>query len=145
MCYGSRPQRVMARLVLVYLHPAVSLATILAAGWGASLGLRSRLPRRDAPGARRVHRRLMPWLYVLVLLNFPAGWAATVWLRPEIESAASGHFTAGIAILATFTAVALLSRRVPSDERARFLHPVLGAAALLLCGFQIFLGLQLLP
>ncbi len=135
----------MARLVLLYLHPAVSLATIGLAGWGASLGLRSRLPRRDARECRRLHRRVMPWVYALVLLNWPAGFAATYWLRPEIEAAASGHFSVGIAIVSLFTAVALLSRRVPDDDRARTLHPVLGAATLLLCGIQIFLGLQLLP
>jgi hypothetical protein len=37
------------------------------------------------------------------------------------------------------------SRASASDPRARAIHPLLGALALLLCGFQIFLGLQLLP
>jgi hypothetical protein len=135
----------MGRLILLYLHPAVSLTTVVLAGWGASLGLRSRLPRRDAALSRQRHAALMPWVYLLVLLNWPAGYAATVWLRPEIESAASGHFTAGIGIVVVLSAVALLSRHVATDPRARAVHPVLGAVALLLCGIQIFLGLQLLP
>lgn len=135
----------MGRLLLLYLHPALSLATVALAGWGASLGLRSRLPRRDAEPSRRRHARLMPWVYALVVLNWAAGFAATYWLRPEIEAAASGHFKVGIAIVAAFTVGALLSRRVPVDQRARAIHPVVGAVALLLCGFQIFLGLQLLP
>jgi hypothetical protein len=135
----------MLRLVLLYIHPAVSLATVALAGWGASLGLRSRLPRRDAVASRQQHRRLMPWVYALVLLNWPAGFAATYWGRPEIEAAASGHFAVGIAIVAAFSAGAVLSRWVPTSERARAVHPVIGAAALLLCGVQLFLGLQLLP
>jgi hypothetical protein len=135
----------MGRTVLVYLHPAISLATVVLAGWGASLALRSRLPRRDAAECRRRHAALMPWVYLLVLLNWPAGYAATVWLRPEIEAAASGHFAVGIGIVGVFTAAALLSRRVRVDPRARAIHPIIGAVALLLCGIQIFLGLQLLP
>jgi uncharacterized protein DUF4079 len=144
VCYGTR-RRAMLRLVLLYLHPAVSLATVGLAGWGASLGLRSRLPRRDAIACRREHRRVMPWVYALVLINWPFGLAATWWGRPEIEAATSGHFSVGIAIVLTFTIAALLSRRVPDDPRVRAIHPVVGAAALLLCGVQIFLGLQLLP
>jgi hypothetical protein len=43
-----------------------------------------------------------------------------------------------------FTVQALLSRRM-SDARVRLVHPVVGAVTLLLCGLQVFLGLQLLP
>jgi hypothetical protein len=88
---------------------------------------------------------LGPWLYACVLGNWCAG-LATVWVaRPEMGLAESGHFTVGSAITVLFTAAALLSRRVPVDARARAVHPILGAAALLLSGVQVFLGLQLLP
>ena len=43
------------------------------------------------------------------------------------------------------TAGAVLSRWVPTDRRARVVHPWIGAAALLLCGVQVFLGLQIMP
>jgi hypothetical protein len=66
------------------------------------------------------------------------------WLRPE-DLAASGHFTVGSAIVAVLSAGAALSLRVPVDARARAIHPVLGAVALVLFGVQVFLGLQLLP
>jgi hypothetical protein len=135
----------MVRLFLLYLHPVVSLATVALAGYAASLGLRSRLPRRDAAELRRRHATLAPRVYALVMLNWPVGLATMWWLRPEIEVATSGHFAVGIAIVLVFTAAAILSRRVAVDARARVVHPVLGAAAVLLCGFQIFLGLQLLP
>jgi hypothetical protein len=62
-----------------------------------------------------------------------------------MELSDSGHFTAGSVIVALFTAAALVSRRVPVDARARAVHPILGAAALILSGVQVFLGLQLLP
>jgi hypothetical protein len=88
---------------------------------------------------------LGPWLYACVLGSWGAG-LATVWVaRPEMELAESGHFTTGSVIAVLFTAAALLSRRVPVDTRARAVHPILGAAALILSGVQFFLGLQLLP
>jgi hypothetical protein len=129
----------------VYLHPLGGLAAIALALYTASLGLRSRRARGDVGWARRRHARIGPCLYTLVLLNWAAGLAAVRWLRPEIEAAASGHFAAGSTVAALFTAVALVGLRVPRSPRARALHPVLGAAALLLLTVQVFLGLQLLP
>src|SRR2546427_26732 len=73
------------------------------------------------------------------------GLATVEWLTPDVEDAAETHFAVGSAIMACLTAAALLSRRIRRDRRARTIHPLLGATALLLCGLQIFLGLQLLP
>jgi len=67
------------------------------------------------------------------------------WVYPEVEDASEAHFAVGSAIMAILTAAALLSRRISTSPRARTIHPILGATALLLCGVQIFLGLQLLP
>lgn len=128
-----------------YLHPIAGLATIALAGYAASLGLRSRLAGPGADVARRRHAALGPWVYGLMLLNWTGGVASVRWLRPEIELADSGHFAVGSTIAALFTATAILSRWVPVDARARAIHPLLGATALLCCGLQIFLGLQLLP
>jgi len=47
--------------------------------------------------------------------------------------------------VALLTLAALLSRRVPDDPRARLLHPLVGATAVLLAGVQVFLGLQIMP
>ena len=135
----------MGRTFLLYLHPTVGLVAVALAAYAGSLGFRSRLPVRDAEAIRRRHAALTPWVYGLVAGNWVAG-LVTVWrLRPEIELATSGHFSAGGAIVALFTAGALVSRRVPTSALARAIHPMLGAAALLLCGVQVFLGLQLLP
>ena len=131
--------------IVLYLHPLAALGTIGLAVYAASLGLRSRLPRHDAEALRRRHAAVAPWVYGLVLANWVAG-LVTLWrLRPELETGSSGHFQVGIAIVALFTGAALLSRWVEVDPRARTVHPLLGAAALLLCGVQVFLGLQLLP
>ena len=95
--------------------------------------------------ARRHHAALGPWLYTLFLLTWLGGLATVEWLTPDVEDAAETHFAVGSAIMACLTAAALLSRRIRRDRRARTIHPLLGATALLLCGVQIFLGLQLLP
>ena len=118
---------------------------IALAAYAASLGVRSRSARPGADRARRRHAALGPWLYTLFLLNWLAGWATVEWLTPNVEDAAETHFAVGSAIMACLTAAWLLSRRIRVDRRARTIHPLLGAAALLLCGLQVFLGLQLLP
>jgi hypothetical protein len=130
---------------LLYVHPVAALATFALAVYAGSLGLRSRSPRRDAEELRRLHARLGPWLWALVVANWTAGLATVWWLRDELEPAASGHFTLGTVILALYSAAAALSRFVPTDARARAVHPVLGATATLLSGVQVFLGLQILP
>jgi hypothetical protein len=135
----------MSPRALVYLHPLAALAALGLAVYTGSLGLRSRSPRRDREELRRRHARLGPWLWALVIVNWAAGLATVWWLRDELEPAASGHFTLGTAIVALYSAAAAVSRLVPTDARARAVHPVLGAAATLLAGVQVFLGLQLLP
>jgi len=134
----------MLRTLTLYLHPVAGLATIALAGYDARLGLRSRSAARDAGAARRRHARIGPWLYVLVIVNWVGGLATMTQLRPE-DTAGTGHFTIGTGIVGLLTVSAVLSRWVPVAPIARTIHPLVGAATLLLCGFQIFLGLQLLP
>lgn len=130
---------------VVYLHPVAGGVVIGLAAWAASLGLRARRLDRRAEAMRRRHAALTPWVYGLMVATWGAGLLTTWGLRPEIELADSGHFAVGSAICALLTAAALVSRRIPTDPRARILHPLLGATALLLCGVQVFLGLQLTP
>jgi len=135
----------MSSSVVPYLHPVAGLAATALAAYAASLGLRSRRPGPEAAASRRRHRAIGPWVWALYALNWAGGLATVRWARPEIETAASGHFTLAGVIVALLTLGALLSRRVPVDARARLVHPIIGAAALLLSAVQIFLGLQLLP
>jgi len=128
-----------------YLHPIAGAAAIGFAAYAASLGLRSRTGRPDAEAARARHAAIGPWLWAWFVLNWVGGIVTLRSARPDIEAAASGHFTIGSAIVVVLTAGALLSRRIRVDQRARTIHPLLGALALLLSGFQVFLGLQLLP
>ena len=129
----------------LYLHPLGGLIAIALAAYTATLGFRGRLPRRDAAAARRRHAAIGPVLYALVVLNWIGGVIAVRRLEPSLAEASQAHLTVGTLIILLFTIAALLSRYVPTDARARAVHPVLGAAAVLLGGFQIFLGLQLLP
>jgi hypothetical protein len=130
---------------LLYLHPVAALVALALAVYAATLGFRSRSVRRDADEARRRHARIGPWLWALVVANWLGGIATVWWLRPDIDLADSGHWTLGTAVTALFTLTALVSRFVRSDERARLVHPVLGAVSVILSGVQVFLGLQLLP
>jgi|SRR5581483_569750 len=131
--------------VVPYLHPATGFVALALSLYTARLGLRGRTARPDRAIVRRRHAGIGPWLYTLVLVNWMGGYATVRWARADIDAAASGHFTVGTVITVLFTAAALLSRRVPVDARARAIHPILGATALLLSGVQVFLGLQLLP
>jgi hypothetical protein len=133
------------RTLLLYLHPVAALATIALAGWTASLGLRSRLPLRDAQTMRRQHRALGPWILALMVANWAGGLIAVRLMRPELGLATSGHFPVGTAIVVLLSVAALLSRHIDRDPRVRVVHPIVGAVTLLLCGVQVFLGLQLLP
>jgi len=128
---------------LAWVHPVLAAVTTALAFVAASLGFRARR-RTDDLAARRRHARLAPRMYGLVLANWLLGAATVWWLRPD-DLAASGHFTVGSLIVAVLSAGAALSLRVPTDARARTIHPLLGAVALMLFGVQVFLGLQLLP
>ena len=129
----------------LYLHPIGGFIATALAAYAATLGFRSRLPRRSAGAARRRHAAIGPILYALVVANWVLGLLAVRWLEPSIAEASVSHLKVGTLIVLLFTGVAFLSSRVPVDSRARVVHPILGAAAVLLSGFQIFLGLQLLP
>lgn len=129
----------------LYLHPLGGLIAVTLATYAATLGFRARLPHRGAAAARRRHATIGPLLYALVVVNWVAGLIAVRVLEPSLAEASRGHLTVGTLILALFTLGALLSPYVPVDARARAVHPILGAAAVLLGGYQIFLGLQLLP
>ena len=133
------------RHALLYVHPVAGLVTTALIAWAATLGLRSRRARPDALAARRRHRVVAPTVFALVVGNWLGGLFVVWWLEPDLDPAASGHFTVGTLIVALLGLGALLSRWVPTDARARAIHPILGASALLLAGVQIFLGLQILP
>jgi hypothetical protein len=131
--------------VVLYLHPVLGGATVLLMAWVGSLGLRSRHPGGSTAGRRARHAAMAPWAYGAVLVAWASGLATVRWLRDDLDFAASGHFTVGSAMAALLTAAAILSRRVATDPWARRMHPFLGAAAILLGGVQVFLGLQLMP
>lgn len=134
-----------AELLTAWLHPIAGFLAVGLVVRGATLGWAARRRGPAAPKARMRHARLMPWVYALMLLTW-AGGLVTVWaLRDDLDTAASGHFSVGSMIIALLTAGGLLSRRIPTDPRARLVHPWVGAAALLLSGVQVFLGLQIMP
>jgi hypothetical protein len=134
-----------AELLTAWIHPVAGFLAVGLVVRGATLGWGARRRGPAAAIARRRHARLMPWVYGLVLLTW-AGGLVTVWaLRDDLDAAASGHFSVGSLIVALLTAGGLLSRRIRTDPRARLVHPWVGAAALLLCGVQVFLGLQIMP
>jgi hypothetical protein len=129
----------------LWLHPLLGLGTVALAVRAASLALRGRAPGPGAAALRARHRRLGPWVLGLVVANWLLG-LTSVWLDPrDLELAASGHFRVGSGLVVLYGLAALVSRRIDRDPRARAVHPWIGAAALLLSGVQVFLGLQLMP
>jgi len=131
--------------VAVWVHPVAALVTNALALYGVSLALKGRrLGRRGGPFLQQ-HRRLMPWVFALVVANFVGGLlSAWLWRDPE-DLAASGHYTVGIVVFALFAATAVLGWRIDRSPTVRAIHPWVGAAALLASGVQIFLGLQIVP
>jgi hypothetical protein len=129
----------------LYLHPLGGLVAVALAAYTAALGFRARLPRRNAPVVRRRHATLGPLLLALVGLNWVGGLVAVRWMEPRLAEASQAHLAVGTLMLALFAFAAFLSPLVPVDARARAVHPILAAVAVLLGGYQVFLGLQLLP
>jgi hypothetical protein len=119
------------------------LVTVMLAARAASIGFRARRGGRRTLPERAAHAALAAWVWWLVLGNWLLG-LATVWVyRPELELAASTHFLAGSGVLVLLTVARGLSWWIPTHPWARRVHPGVGAAALLLAGVQVFLGLQL--
>ncbi|MFP6664406.1 MAG: DUF4079 family protein [Deltaproteobacteria bacterium] len=131
-----------AEKVLAFLHPLIGLVALVLLFRAASLGLRSR-ERRGAP-LRAQHAKAAPRALAATLLAFVMGLVSTILWRPDLELAGGWHFRIGAAIVLLLGAGALLSRHIHDSQRARRIHPLLGATALLLAAVQVFLGLPLL-
>ena len=129
--------------LLAFLHPVIALASLGLMAWVASLGLRCR--ERGGARLRRVHQRVAPYAYGLMLFNFAFGWWSTVAFRRDLDVAAGMHFRLGLAIAVLFTAVAVLSKRIAGSNAVRLLHPALGLVGLLLSALQVFFGMAMLP
>ena len=129
--------------LLAFLHPVIAVASLGLMAWVASLGLRCR--ERGGAHLRRLHARVAPYAYGLMLFNFGFGWWSTVVLRRDLDVAAGMHFRLGVAIAAIFTAVAVASKRIAGSDAARRLHPALGLIGLLLGALQVFFGMTMLP
>ncbi|MEO2167621.1 MAG: DUF4079 family protein [bacterium] len=131
-----------AEKVLAFVHPLIGLVALVLLFRAASLGLRSR-ERRGAP-LRAQHAKAAPRALAATFLAFAMGLISTILWRPDLEIAGGWHFRTGVAIVLLLGAGALLSRHIHDNERARRIHPLLGATALLLAALQVFLGLPLL-
>lgn len=134
----------MSRLLIAWLHPVMGIVAVALVLRGGSLGLGTRRRGRRAVEARARHAAAMPRVLVLVLVTWLGGVGAVRFARADLEPGTSGHFQVGAAIAALLVVNAMVSRRVARAAWARQLHPLIGASALLLCGVQVFLGLQLL-
>ena len=128
---------------IAFLHPIVALASLAFMAYVASLGLRSR--GRTEQHLRPRHARLAACAYGLMLSNLGGGALSTWYLRPDLVLASSAHLRIGMMIVALLSVAALLSRWIGANEKARFLHPILGLLALVLSGLQLFFGMPLLP
>ncbi|HVN85789.1 MAG TPA: DUF4079 family protein [Candidatus Binatia bacterium] len=130
---------------LLYLHPVVALLAVVALAYVGQLGFRSRRVRRGGAAMLQRHAKVTPYVYALVMINWILGSASVWWGRSDLDFAESGHFRVGCYVAIVLTATMLLSRWIDRIANARIIHPLLGALAVLLAGFQVFLGLQIMP
>jgi hypothetical protein len=130
-----------AAAVVPWLHPALGLLAVALLVKAARRGLAVR--SGPLPYRHLAHPTLafLAWLFVLV--NWLLGLLTVRFYRPDLDLAASTHFQAGSALLALLTLAGGLSFWIYADPRVRRIHPAIGAAALLLAGVQVFLGLQM--
>lgn len=128
--------------VLAFMHPLLGLVALGLLLHAANLGLRSR--ERRGASLRPLHARAAPRAFVATLVAWLMGMISTLAWRPDLEFAAGWHFRIGLAVVILLGCGALLSRRLPGDERARRLHPLIGVTALLLTALQVFFGMPLL-
>ena len=134
---------------LAYAHPAIASAGILCAllvlFWG--LRMRDARLRRKAPppNVPRRHVRLAPITVCILLGAFALGPLSSVLIR-QWKLLHTLHGWAGLAAITSFSAAALLGRklRVRPDQR-RSLHGNLGLLAMLAAAVAAITGIQLLP
>jgi len=134
-----------ANSVMLHIHPVLALVAVTALAYVGQLGLRSRHVRRGGSEMLRRHARITPYVYALVVLNWALGALSVRFGRSDLDFAGSGHFKVGCYLVVVLTAAMLLSRWIDRVPNGRVLHPLLGALAVLLAGFQVFLGLQIMP
>jgi uncharacterized membrane protein len=130
--------------MLAYLHPLTGVLIVAVLFYTGSLGLRARNDRRRARQLLRLHARLGPPVFVLMLLAWLGGVLSTWLLRPGLELGASSHMRIGTFLVVALTG-AFATSRVMRAPAVRLIHPWLGAAAMLLAAAQVFFGLQITP
>lgn len=130
--------------MLAYVHPIAAGLTVVLLAYVGSLGLRARNNRRYARAYLTRHGRLGPIMYALVLVSWISGVLSTWLVRNDLEVAASPHFRIGGALVLALSASWVTSRWMHRAE-IRWLHPWLGASAMLLAAAQVFFGLQITP
>jgi hypothetical protein len=130
--------------MLAYIHPLTAVFIVAVLVYTGSLGLRARSDRRRAPQYLRLHARLGPPVFVLVLLAWLSGVLSTWLLRSGLELGASSHMRIGMLLVVVLTGVFVTSR-VMREPVVRLIHPWLGAAVMLLAAAQVFFGLQITP
>ena len=132
--------------MLPYLHPLIGAAALGLLGYVATLGFRMRTARRGRAALAARHARLAPIAYGGVLASWAIGVGSTVWLREDLDFAATLHFRTGCALALLLTGSALTARAMRHGSAgARDIHPWLGAAAVLVAAAHVAAGLRLMP
>ena len=131
---------------MTYVHPIAGTATLLLLGYVASLGFRLRTARRGRAALAARHARLAPLAYGAVLASWALGIGSTLWLRQDLDAAATLHFRTGCAMALLLTGSALTARSMRrAGGAARDIHPWLGAVAVLLAAAHAVTGLRIMP
>lgn len=130
---------------MAWLHPVLGGLAVLALLWVGMMGLRARHRMPYARDARRVHRRFATGVFVAVAAAGLTGLGSVLFVRDDLDPAASWHFRICVPVVLLMAAGWWSSRSLPQGATARKVHPVIGLVAMLGGLVGGFLGLGMLP
>ncbi|NOY27631.1 MAG: DUF4079 family protein, partial [Oligoflexia bacterium] len=113
---------------MVWLHPVLGILAVLLILWTGMAGLSARQRDPSAPAKRRLHHRFAPVAGLLAGLAAVAGTLTVIFVRDDLDVAASWHFRAGWLCVLLATGSWFSSRQLHQRPGRRRLHPWIGLA-----------------
>jgi hypothetical protein len=126
-------------------HPTLGVLTLLATFFLASRGLVARQGVVSSSDARRLHKRLGPWVLGAMWVTLAGGFGSTLLLRPDLTVGETWHTAVGLFTVGAMTTGWLTTRAFVRGTWVRSVHLAIGIVVLLAGILQGLLGIELLP
>ncbi|MCB9685358.1 MAG: DUF4079 family protein [Alphaproteobacteria bacterium] len=130
---------------MAYVHPVLGVCAVILTAFLASRGLVARQGARNATSARRLHKRMGPWVLALMWIAAVGGTVTTALWRPDLELGETWHLVLGWGSVLVMSTAALSTRAFSRRPSVRRIHPWIGVTALVLTLAQALTGIELLP